>query len=140
MFDGAREHGDDEAPASLWPWRALLAAVALLGLISLAFAQSGAPSDCSGTAGTQSTAIVFPASGQHGPPRPTLYLSVVNSAGTNKLALNTNGAAAIDSSGSLPMDSLGSGWTWSAAGGYPPPATINIIASSSSTPFSCKYQ
>ena len=120
---------------------ALKFAAATLGLLVLggaAHAQSGAPTDCSGTVGTNSTAIIFPSAGNHGPPSPQKYLTITNPSQTASLALNPNGAAAIDSAGSLPMDVIGSGWTW-AAPDYPPPAQVNIIASTSSTPFSCKY-
>lgn len=114
--------------------------VFLIALTGTSRAQSsGAPFDCSGTVGASSAAIQFPSSG-NGPPQPQYYLTIVNSAGTNKLAINSNGAAAIDSSGSLPMDVVGAGYTWSAAAGYPPPPKVNIIASSSGTPYTCKYQ
>lgn len=115
--------------------------LALLLMTGAAAAQvGGAPTDCSGTVGAASTAIQFPSSGNHGPPQPHYYLSIVNSAGVNKLAVNSNGAAVIDSSGSLPMDAVGAGWTWSSANGYPPPASINIIGSGAGTPYTCKYQ
>lgn len=111
----------------------ILRALFLMLIASPAFAQVGAPTDCSGTVGASSTAITF----SH---PPQLYVTVVNSAGTNKLAVNPTAAAAIDTSGSLPMDAVGAGWTWSAGQGMPPPITLNIIASSSSTPYTCKFQ
>jgi hypothetical protein len=119
--------------------RALIAGLLLFS--GVAQAQTvGSPTDCSGTVGTQSTAITFPSAGNHGSPAPHQYLTITNSAGTNKLAINvTGGAAVIDSSGSLPMDAVGAGWTW-ANPSYPPPVSVNIIASAGSTPFTCTYQ
>jgi hypothetical protein len=108
---------------------------AALCLVALpAYAQLGAPTDCSGTVGSSaSVAITFSHS-------PALYVTVVNPNASAKLAINPTGAAVIDSSGSYPMDSIGTSWTWSAAQGMPPPATINIIASASSTGYTCKFQ
>lgn len=120
----------------------LRAFAVLLLLAAPALAQTGAPSDCSGTVGTTSTAISFPSSGNHGPPGPTSYLLITNpnAVGGAKLAVNPTGAAVIDGSGSLPMDTNGAGWLWSAAQGTFPPSSLNIIASTSSTAYSCKYQ
>lgn len=115
-------------------WRLVLA---LMLFASPALAASY--TDCSGTVGTNSTAITFPSSGNHGPPKPTQFLLIINSAGTNKLAINANGAAVIDGSGSLPMDAVGAGWLWNVGQGVPPPPAVNIIASSSSTPYTCLY-
>lgn len=112
--------------------------VLVVGLLLLGASEAQA-TDCSGTVGTSSTAITFPSSGNHGPPKPTQYLLVLNSAGTNKLAVNQNGAAAIDAAGSLPMDAVGAGWLWNSAQGLPPPPQVNIIASSSATPYTCSY-
>lgn len=114
-------------------WRALIALL-LFGAPALA------QIDCSGTVGATSAPVSFPSAGNHGPSRPTTYLTISNSAGTNKLAINPTGPAVIDSNGSFPMDAVGAGWTWSAASGYPPPASLNIVASSSATPYTCKYQ
>jgi hypothetical protein len=108
---------------------------ALLFVAVPAWAQTGAPTDCSGTVGTTSTPITFSRF-------PQLYVTITNpnSGTTAKLAANPTGAAVIDGQGSFPMDSNGAFWTWPGAGGYPPPATLNIIASAPSTPFTCKYQ
>lgn len=116
------------------------ATLALIAIPFAASAQTGAPSDCSGTVGTVSTAITFPSSGNTGPTVPRSYLMIQNVAGTNKLAVNTGAAAVIDTNGSISLDSAGSSVLWSAAQGTLPPANVNIIASASSTPYTCKYQ
>ena len=111
----------------------------LLFLPATAWAQ-GAPSECSGTVGTTSAPIKFPATGFTGPSVPTKYVTITNPLGTNKLAVNPTGAAVIDGQGSFPMDVNGAGWSWPDALGYPPPSTINIVGSGAGTPYTCKYQ
>jgi hypothetical protein len=110
----------------------LAAPMALLLLGGPAYAQIGAPTDCSGTAGITSAAIVF----SH---PPGLYVLLNDPSGTATLAVNPNGAAVVGGSGSVGIASNAT-LLLSAAQGVPPWATINIIASAAATPFSCKFQ
>lgn len=107
-------------------------------------AQSGAPSDCSGTVGTSSQAIVFPSSGNTGPTQPHYYLIINNPSTTATLAINFNGAAAVvNAAGSITLNATGvanNTIIFSAAMGLPVPAQVSIIASAATTPFTCKYQ
>ena len=111
---------------------------ALLLLATPAWAQSGAPTNCSGTVSAASAAIVFPSTGT-GPARPTLYLSISNPGTAANLCVNPNAAAVIGGAGCIPI-APGSIIWWSAAQGMPPPATMNIIADTASTNYTCKYQ
>lgn len=120
---------------------------ALFGASGIAYAQSaqsGAPSDCSGTVGTSSAAIVFPSSGNTGPTQPHYYLIINNPSTTATLAINFNGAAAVvNAAGSITLNATGianNTIIFSAAMGLPPPAQVSIIASAASTPYTCKYQ
>lgn len=107
-------------------------------------AQSGAPSDCSGTAGLTSSAIVFPSSGNTGPALPHYYIIINNPSTTATLAINFNGAAAVlNAAGSITLNATGVAndtIIFSASMGMPPPAQVSIIASAATTPFTCKYQ
>lgn len=117
--------------------RMLFSVMALCLAALPALAQTGAPTDCSGSVGTGSTPITF---GTGGPSKPSLYVTVASASASGKLAVNPTGAAAIDTAGSFPMDSIGAGWTWSVASGYPPPSALNIVGNAGATPFTCKYQ
>lgn len=112
------------------------AIVLCLLLAPRAFAQVGAPTSCSGTVGTASTPITF---GTGGPSKPSLYVSITNPGSAANLCVRPNGAAVIGGTGCIPIGPGGLIW-WSAAEGMPPPAAINIIADTSSTPYSCWYQ
>lgn len=112
--------------------------IALLALFwtAPAFAQVGAPFDCSGTVGTASAAIVF----SH---PPALYVLLANPSATATLAVNPTGAAVVGGSGSITLNTSGVAndmLLLSVGQGVPPWGTINIIASAASTPFSCKAQ
>ena len=101
-----------------------------------AFAQVGAPKDCSGTVGTASAAITFSTP-------PALYVLLANPSATATLAVNPNGAAVVGGSGSITINTSGVAndvLLLSVAQGVPPWATINIIASAATTPYTCKYQ
>ena len=100
-----------------------------------AFAQVGAPIDCSGSVGTASAAITF----TH---PPTQYVLLANPSSTATLAINPNGAAVVGGSGSITLNTSGVANDMillSVAQGVPPWATINIIASAAATNYSCKY-
>lgn len=120
--------------------RALLGILLALLLSGGARAQSGAPTSCSGTAGTSSAAITFPASGGHGPPRPQQYLMIENAHAAATIAVNVTGSAAVvNGSGSITLYTGGS-VLWSSQMGTNPPSAVNIISDTSSTAFTCLYQ
>ena len=118
----------------------LFLALALCALALPALAQSGAPSMCGGVVGATAAAVVFPTAGQTGPGRPQLYITIANPTSGATLYVNPFGGTAIASdkgSISIPAGAL---VTWAASSGYPPPAALSIIASTSSTPYYCAYQ
>lgn len=120
-------------------WRA---AVLAMLLSSPALAAPGAPSNCSGTVGTQAAAVSFPASGNHGPAAPITYLAIVNPAApgtTPVLYVNPFGATAVaNAAGTIPIYPGGSVlWNYPLT---PPPGNLSIIASASSTAYTCAYQ
>lgn len=125
---------------------ALMCALVLAGCgqANAQTAQSGAPSDCSGTVGTSSQAVVFPSSGNTGPAQPHYYIIINNPSTTATLAINFNGAAAVvNAAGSITLNPTGvanNTIIFSAAMGLPVPAQVSIIASALSSPFTCKYQ
>jgi hypothetical protein len=123
--------------------RALAAALLLALLPGVALSQTGAPSACGPVSVSNSAvAVTFPASGTHGPNVPQRYLTIVNPHASNTCWLNVQpgGTAAANTAGSIPLNPLGGYWTWSAAGGYPPPSTVSIICPSGATPVTCNYQ
>lgn len=97
--------------------------------------------DCSGTVGTSAASVSFPSSGNTGPSRPTQYVTISNPAGagsTPRLAVNPDSTAVDGGAGSFVLYPGGS-ITWTVPD-YPVPASISIIASAGSTPYTCKYQ
>lgn len=119
-------------------WRA---AVLALLLSSPALGAPGAPSTCSGTVGTASAAIKFPSSG-NGPSQPITYLMIANPAApgtTPVLYVNPFGATAVaNAAGVIPIYPGGAAlWNYPLT---PPPGNVTIIASASSTAYTCAYQ
>lgn len=124
-------------------WR-LLPGLTVLGLILLAasplWAQASQPNNCSGTVSTVAAAVAFPTSGATGPSKPTQYVTITNPHASNNLGVNVEpgGTAAIGSAGTVTIVPGGSMTWWQPA--YPPPAAVSIIASGSSTPYTCMYK
>lgn len=114
---------------------------ALLLAVAPLHAQQGAPSNCSGTVGTSSAAIAFPSSGNTGPNVPRVYLTIGNpaSSGGANLFVNPFGATAVANGSGTFAVYPGGTLTWYAPA-YPPPSNLQIIASSSSTAYTCAYQ
>lgn len=128
----------DKPLFKLGHWASAALFLALLALSYAAHAQSliGQPIDCSGTVGTASAAISF----SH---PPGYYVIINNPSATATLAINPNGAAVVNASGSITINPTGVAndmIIWSAGMGMPVPQTINIIASAVSTPYTCKFQ
>lgn len=122
------------------PLRIFILALALTLLAHLAFAQTGAPSDCSGSVGLSAAAISFPAAGKTGPTVPTRYVTIFNSHATQNLWVNPTpgGTAAANTAGSAEIVPAGSlSWYQPA---YPPPQTISIVGSGAATTYTCWYQ
>lgn len=104
-----------------------LMALAILILIANAALAQNQPSNCSGTAGVAAANITF---GQ----QPKQYVTVVNPSAAATLWLSTTGTAAANAAGSFPLVGTGNSAT------LPPLATVSIIASAGSTPYTCFYR
>lgn len=122
-------------------WGVILSGFIFVLLIAAAFAQTGQPNQCGPVSvDASATAVTFPASGQTGPRKPLQYVTIGNPSASATLWVNAmpGGTAAANTAGSFQIGS-GQALTW-AQPSYPPPGSISVIASGSSTPMTCAYQ
>ena len=116
------------------PWRGNAIGAALVAALALcapcaALAQTASALNCSGTVSTAAAAITF-ANGA-----PKQYVFIANPHASNVLWINaSNGTAAANTAASFPLLSTGASVT------LPPLPVISIIASGSSTPYTCFYK
>lgn len=145
IFEGLREEMAvlDRDMRLLWA-RVFCGALIVAGVIligcTIAFAQTGAPNDCSGSVDASAATVSFPKSGATGPTFPSQYVTIQNIHATQTLWVNPmpSGTAAASTAGSYQIGP-GQSISW-ANPQYPPPSRISVIGSGSSTIYTCAYR